>query len=75
MQNVQHPFTNTSELIEFLELSKVLTQRSQNLLKDIEAINDDNLKDEVWVHLENNLSILAEGLNNAVLSIQGRLLK
>jgi len=75
MQNVQHPFTNTSELIEYLELSKVLTQRSQNLLKDIEAINDDNLKDEVWVHLENNLSILAEGLNNAVLSIQGRLLK
>ncbi len=75
MQNVQHPFTNTSELIEYLELSIVLTQRSQNLLNDIEAINDDNLKVEVWVHLENSLSILAEGLNNAVLSIQGRLLK
>ena len=75
MQNVQHPFTNTSELIEYLELSKVLTQRSQNLLKDIEAIKDENLKDEVWIHLENSLGILAEGLNNAVLSIQGRLLK
>jgi hypothetical protein len=75
MQNVKHLFTNTSELIEYLELSKVLTQRSQNLLKDIGAINDDNLKDEVWIHLENSLGILAEGLNNAVLSIQGRLLK
>lgn len=75
MQNVQHTFTNTSELIEYLELSKVLTQRSQNLLKDIEAINDDSLKDEVWIHLEKSLGILAEGLNNAVLSIQGRLLK
>jgi hypothetical protein len=75
MQNVQHPFTNTSELIEYLELSKVLTQRSQDLLRDIEAIKDDNLKDEVWIHLENSLGILAEGLNNAVLSIQGRLLK
>ena len=75
MGKVQVPFTNITELDEYLELAKELIERSQKHLKHINEIEDMNLKEEVWDHLANNLDTLVEGLTNGVLSVQGRLIK
>ncbi len=75
MWKTNQPFTSVHELNEYLELTVILIQRTQAQLVNVQSIQDENLKDEVWNHLSNNLDTIIEGYTNAVLSIQGRLVQ
>lgn len=75
MWKTNQPFTSVHELNEYLELTVILIQRTQAQLVNIQSIQDENLKDEVWDHLSTNLDTIIEGCTNAVLSIQGRLVQ
>ena len=75
MWKTNQPFTSVNELNEYLELTLILIQRTQAQLIGVQSIQDEHLRDEVWDHLANNLETVVEGYTNAVLSIQGRLVK
>ena len=75
MWKTNQPFTSVHELNEYLELTLILIQRTQAQLVGVQSIQDEHLRDEVWDHLANNLETVVEGYTNAVLSIQGRLVK
>lgn len=73
MSYINEPFTNPNELDDFLNLSVDLIERTREQIKSFNSIDDPRLRDEVKKHIVKNLTVIHNGLQDSVLSINGDL--
>lgn len=73
MSYINEPFTNPIELDDFLNLSVDLIERTREQIKSFNSIDDPRLRDEVKKHIVKNLTVIHNGLQDSVLSINGDL--
>lgn len=67
------PFTNPNEIDDFLNLSVDLIERTREQIKSFDSIDDPSLRDEVKKHIVKNLLVIQNGIQDAVMSINGDL--
>lgn len=73
MSYINEQFTNPIELDDFLNLSVDLIERTREQIKSFNSIDDPRLRDEVKKHIVKNLTVIYNGLQDSVLSINGDL--
>ena len=71
MSYINEPFTNPNEIDDFLNLSVDLIERTREQIKSFDSIDDPSLRDEVKKHIVKNLLVIQNGIQDAVMSING----